>query len=77
MDKTYRNIYYNANYQACCAVAVINNENGKIFDWAAYINGVPYDMRERDAIEWVAENGCKLPEKIARSIWNIDGEYRR
>ena len=76
-EKQYRNRYYNANYQACCIVAVVNYIDGVVFDWAAYINGVDYRISEAEAVEWVADHGCKISAAHARAIFpDIIGTYR-
>jgi len=54
--------YYNANYHACAIVAVITEG----IDWAAYMNGCDASLPEQEALEWVAERGCKLSEQDAR-----------
>lgn len=54
--------YYNANYHACAIVAVITHD----IDWAAYINGCDYKLPWKEAYEFVAEQGCKLPRKDAK-----------
>ena len=54
--------YYNANYYATAIVAVITEG----IDWAAYIGGALPGITEKDAVEFVAEKGCKLLEKDAR-----------
>lgn len=66
--------YYNANYYTTAIVAVITTG----IDWAAYIGGAPHDVSEREAVQFVADRGCKLDEKFARFIFpNIELPYRR
>jgi len=54
--------YYNANYYATAIVAVVTED----IDWAAYIGGVPVDIQEREAVEFVADKGNKLSESDAK-----------
>jgi hypothetical protein len=65
--------YYNANYYATVIVASITEG----IDWAAYIGGAPDDMDERNAIEFVAQHGCKLSRKDAKYYFpEIELPYR-
>ncbi len=66
--------YYNANYYATAIVAVITEG----IDWAVYIGGAPHDIREREAIEFVADKGDKLSESDAKYFFpDIKLPYRR
>jgi len=58
--------YYNANYYATAIVAVITED----IDWAAYIGGAPVDIREREAVEFVADKGNKLSESDAKHFFS-------
>lgn len=65
--------YYNANYYATAIVASITEG----IDWAAYIGGADCSIPEREAVEFVAEQGSKLSEKDARYYFpNIKLPYR-
>jgi len=67
--------YWNANGQACCIVATITEG----VDWVAHVNGVPREgvWREKEAIDWVAEYGCKLIRSDAQYFFpNIKLPYR-
>ena len=54
--------YYNANYYATAIVASITEG----IDWAAYIGGADNHCSEKEAIQFVADRGCKLSENDAR-----------
>ncbi len=65
--------YWNANYHACAIVAVVTEG----IDWAAYIGGADHTIRENEAVQFVADKGCKLSEKDARHFFpNIKLPYR-
>ncbi len=65
--------YWNANYYAMAIVASITEG----IDWAAYIGGADHTIPEGDAVQFVADRGCKLSEKDARHFFpNIKLPYR-
>jgi hypothetical protein len=57
--------YYNANYYATAIVAVITEG----INWAAYIGGALPGITEKDAVEFVADKGCKLSMSDAKHFF--------
>ena len=49
-------------------VAVVNIEDGKLFDWAAYVDAVPGINHENEA-ERVAGDGAKVSEELAKIMF--------
>lgn len=65
--------YYNANYYATAIVAVITEG----IDWVAYIGGADHTIPEREAVNYVADNGDKLSRADAKHFFpDIDLPYR-
>jgi hypothetical protein len=57
--------FENVGEHAVVVVAVVNYDDGDVFDWAAYI-GVGSSDNEMDCYEQVAERGNKLSERDAQ-----------
>ena len=59
---------YAALSQYAIAVAVVNYEDGQLFDWACYIDAVKGDNHENE-MEAVARSGCKQSTKLATLLF--------
>ena len=78
-DETITARYFNANGFACGIVAVITrDDDGHVITWAAYMGGTDLVQREKDAIDWIAENGCKISLEDAAHYysWLPANKYR-
>lgn len=65
--------YYNSNDYAMAIVAVITEP----IDWAAYAGGCDVTLPEREAVQFVADYGCKLSNQDARYFFpGIELPYR-
>ena len=62
--------------QKVLAVAVMNyTEDGKFFDWAAYVDAVP-GQNHSDEYKEVARVGAKLPKKLAFTMFPNFPEHK-